>query len=71
MYIIIITPTQDYITDIRTLTLYTSQGKTVAQGFLRIMAAMCRKHITALEKYDFDGNLTWDWHEKESRKMFA
>ena len=70
MYIIVSTPTETFITDIPTMQLYNSEGKLVAKGFLRIMAAIWNKNIVALEKYD-NGNLVQSWYSRKCKRVFA
>lgn len=70
MYIIASTQNEAFITDIPAMQLYNSEGKLVAKGFLRIMAAMWNKNIVALEKFD-NGNLVLSWHSRKCKKVFV
>ena len=68
MFITAITPTETYIADASTLTLYDSNGNILAHGFLRIVATMLRKNIVAVKKYDRNGNRTI---YMQSKRVFA
>lgn len=68
MLIIAHTPTETYIADAGTMTLYDNNRNIVTHGFLRIMAVMLFKNVTAVEKVDYNGNCLYSW---QSRKIFA